>query len=293
MNQNEHIEKIIKDLSESINDLQEKYGIPKGITVDRCLSTFSIDEMILNNENSIYDQLDSIYKKGLKNLFNDLKKINLLGNPKLFYDKDNTIKISSDILDTLWFHGKRDSISTIMDSYLKELENYLKYLDFEKYLQYILDIPGLKLEKGEPKLTIEDRGIIITFPFDKKDTNYWETIIKTELKDKKMEIMSSILLLRESGNEIYIPQKYDDYNIPEIFKLCLENFNINSVNQPKYVKVFYEGKFVKITYLSGYEFMNNKINKPFCYFYIKDNKLLDKRIQNKINKILRLQDSLE
>ena len=39
--------------------------------------------------------------------------------------------------------------------------------------------------------------------------------------------------------------------------------------------------------------MHNKTNKPYCYFYTKNNQLLDMKIQNKINKILRIQDSLE
>lgn len=146
----------------------------------------------------------------------------------------------------------------------------------------------------QTKITyIEDSGVIITFPFEGKDVDNLVNLISPSFKDKKMEILSSILLLRKSDNEIYIPQKYENYQLSEIFQPCLDNFYINSINQAKYVKVYYKGEFVEASYLSVYEFMNNKINKPFCYFYVKNHQLLDKESQNNINKILKLQDALE
>lgn len=293
MNQKEHIEKTINELKLYIEKLYVKHNIPKYISIERCLSNTNIKELSLNDELSIYDKLDSIYKKSLKSFFYELKSINFLGNPKLFYYKDNTIKISSILLETLWFDGSIHNISFIMDKYLGNLKEFLGKLQFIKYVQYILDIPGLKLEIGEEKITIEDTGIIITFPFNSEDVNYLVSLIRPALENKNMEIMSSILLLKKSNNEIYIPQKYEDYKLPQIFNNCLNNFYIKSINQSKYVKVFYKGKFVEISYLSAYEFMNNKINKPFCYFYIENNRLLDEESQNKINRILKLQDNLE
>ena len=282
MNQSEHIEMIIGNLNTTIMGLLEKYNLPIYVAIEKLISSCSIEELTLNNEKSIYDQLNGIYKKILKNFFYDIKKINFLGNPKLYYYKDNTIKISCDILDTLWFDGSCDNIFFIINTYLKKLEDFLKQLDFIKYVQYVLDIPGLKLEIGKEKLTIEDSGIIVAFPFKTEDVDQVVDLIKPELSDKKMEIMSSVLLLRKTGNDMYIPQKYEDYYLPEIFQLCLDNFYINGVNQPKYVKVFYKGEFVQVVYLSAYEFMNNKTNKPFCYFYIKNNQLLDIDTQNKM-----------
>ena len=293
MNQSEYIEMIIKDLNIITMELIEEHNIPLYMPLEKCISSSNIEDLYLKNEYSIYDQLDGAYKKELKNLFNDLKKINFLGNPKLFYYKDNTIKITSDILDVLWFHGDKDSIYFIINTYLNNLKKYLEQLEFIKFVQYIVDIPNLKLDIGEPKLTIDDKGIKITYPFARFNMDFLIKEIKSKLEDKKMEIMSSVLLLRHTENDIYIPQKYEDYDIPEIFKCCLSNFYIESINQVKYVKVFFEGKFVNISYLSAYEFMNNKTNKPYCYFYTKNNQLLDMKIQNKINKILRIQDSLE
>lgn len=293
MNKEEHIEKIINELSENIDNLYKKYNIPTNIPFEKCLSRYSIRSLSLNDEISIYDQLDSIYKKQVKSFFNELKQINFLGNPKIFYYKDNTIKISSTALETLWFDGGCDNIPFIMKKYLEKLRIFFQQLPFIKYVQYVLHIEGLKLEIGEKKITIEESGIVITFPFETGDINYIVNLIKPTLYNKKMEIMSSILLLRQSDNCIYIPQKYEDYHIPEIFTPCLDNFYINSVNQSKYVKVFYKGEFTEVLYLSAYEFMNNKTNKPFCYFYIKNNQLLDKESQNNINKILKLQDALE
>lgn len=293
MNQKEHVEKTINELSIIIESLLERYNVSKSIPFEKCLSVCSIRELSLNDEISVYDQLDSPYKKEVKNYFNEIKKINFLGNPKLFYYKDNRIKISSTTCETLWFNGSCDNISFIMEKYLEELRCFLEQLSFIKYVQYALDIKGLKLEIGEKKITIEDRGIIISFPFETKDVDYIVNLIKPTLKDKKMEIMSSVLLLRKSDNHIYIPEKYEDYDIPKVFQPCLKNFHINSINQSKYVKIFYKGEFVKVYYLSTYEFMNNKINKPFCYFYIKNNQLLDKESQNNINRTLKLQDTLE
>ena len=42
-----------------------------------------------------------------------------------------------------------------------------------------------------------------------------------------------------------------------------------------------------------YEYMNNKTNKPYCYIYIKDNRLCDLEKSQLINKLLKLQDNLE
>lgn len=293
MKKKEHIEKIINDLDKDMKKLYEKYNIPKDISFERCLSTCKIKDLSLNDEISIYDQLDSVYKKEIKNCFYELKGINFLGNPKLFYYKDNTIKISSTALGTLWFDGSYDNISFIMGKYLEELRCFLQQLPFIKYVQYVIDIKGLKLEKGEKKITLEDDGIIISFPFEDDDVDYLVNLIKPIFKNIKMEAMSSVLLLRETNNEIYIPEKYKNYQLPDMFKPCLDNLYINSIYQGKYVKVYYRGEFVEISYLSAYDFMNNKINKPFCYFYIKDNQLLDKENQNNINKILKLQDALE
>ena len=80
-------------------------------------------------------------------------KRQFLGNPKLFYYKDNTIKITSDILDLLWFHGDKDSIYFIINTYLNNLKKYLEQLEFIKFVQYIVDIPNLKLDIGAVSYT--------------------------------------------------------------------------------------------------------------------------------------------
>lgn len=293
MNQEKHIEKIMDELEEITVILSEKYNLPTDIPFEKCISSTSMEEILLNDGTSIYDQLDSIYKKDVKNYFNELKKINLLGNPKLSYYKDNSIKITSNIIDTLWFDGKINNIDSIRKIYLKRLKAFLEELPYIKYVQYILDIPGLKLEIGNEKINLEDSGIIITFPFEEGDVDSVIDLIKPELKNKKMEFMSSVLLLRQTNNDMYIPQKYEDYHLPKVFEPCLDNFYINSIYQSKFAKVFFQNEFVEVFYLSSYEFMNNKTNKPFCYFYIRDNQLLDMKTQESINKILRLQDSLE
>ena len=41
------------------------------------------------------------------------------------------------------------------------LKKYLEQLEFIKFVQYIVDIPNLKLDIGEPKLTIDDKGLFI------------------------------------------------------------------------------------------------------------------------------------
>lgn len=293
MNQKEHIEKTIKELEKVTSKLSEKYNLPTDIPFEKCLFSNSIEDITLNDGTQIYDYIDSIYKKRAKNYFNELKKLNLLGNPKLSYYKNNSIKITSNIIDTLWFDGKINNIDFIIKIYLKRLKAFLEELHFIKYVQYIIDIPGLKLEIGKEKISLEDSGIIISFPFEEGDVDFITDLIKPELKDKKMEFMSSVLLLRQTNNDMYTPQKYENYYLPKLFEPCLDNLYINSIYQSKSAKVFFGGEFIEVIYLSSYEFMNNKTNKPFCYFYIKDNQLLDMKTQESINKILRLQDSLE
>ena len=58
-------------------------------------------------------------------------------------------------------------------------------------------------------------------------------------------------------------------------------------------KLLEDGEFQNLYYFSAYEYMNNKTNRPYCYIYIKDNRLCDLEKSKVINKLLKLQDNLE
>ena len=74
MNQSEHIEMIIGNLNTTIVKLLEKYNLPIYVAIEKLISSCSIEELTLNNEKSIYDQLNGIYKKILKNFFYDINE---------------------------------------------------------------------------------------------------------------------------------------------------------------------------------------------------------------------------
>ena len=114
-----------------------------------------------------------------------------------------------------------------------------------------------------------------------------------EFKNFKIEALSCVVVLRQSGNEIYVPIKYQDYFFPKCFEKALDNLEIKSLFKSKIVETVIDGEFQNLYYFSAYEYMNNKTNRPYCYIYIKDNRLCDLEKSKVINKLLKLQDNLE
>lgn len=263
MNKKEQIKSIILEFDKIINFLFDEYDLDISLPIEKCLSNESIKDIVLTEESTILDSLDSIYYKNTKDLFHELKKIEKLGSPKLHYYKDNTIK---EFLE---------GISTI------------------KYIQYLVDIEGLILELGEPKLTIDGANIIFRYPFNIDDIDDCVQFIKSEFENMKIEALSCVVVLRKTKNEIYIPNKYKDYYFPKCFEDALDDLEIKTLFKSKVVEVIIDGEFQSLYYFSAYEYMNNKTNKPYCYIYIKDNRLCDLEKSQLINKLLKLQDNLE
>ncbi|MGN1032980.1 MAG: hypothetical protein ACI4PU_05920, partial [Intestinibacter sp.] len=85
----------------------------------------------------------------------------------------------------------------------------------------------------------------------------------------------------------------ENYYFPEAFKEALEDLEILSLFKAKTVETIIDGKFETLYYFSAYEYMNNKTNRPYCYIYLKDNRLFDLEKSKIINKLLKLQDNLE
>mgnify|MGYP001175340642 CR=1 FL=1 len=100
MNKKEQIKSIILEFDKIINFLFDEYDLDISLPIEKCLSNESIKDIVLTEESTILDSLDSIYYKNTKDLFHELKKIEKLGSPKLHYYKDNTIKVTSSLIDT-------------------------------------------------------------------------------------------------------------------------------------------------------------------------------------------------
>ena len=58
-----------------------------------------------------------------------------------------------------------------------------------KYIQYLVNIEGLILELGEPKLTIDGANIILRYPFDIENIDEMVENIKEEFKNFKIEAL--------------------------------------------------------------------------------------------------------
>ena len=293
MNKQKHIKNTILDFDIILNSLFEEYELDISLPIEKCLSTVSIKDIIPTQEDTIFNQLDSIYHRRIKELFYTLKKIERLGAPKIYYYKDNTIKITSTVIDSYRLDGHVDNLYNFKTTYLTRLQQFLEELSPIKYIQYLVDIEGLILEVGEPKLTIDGANIILRYPFNVDDIDNTVELIKDEFQRFKMEALSCVVVLRESGNEIYIPSKYEDYYFPKYFKEALNDLEVVSLFKAKIVEAIIDDKFENLYYFSAYEYMNNKTNKPYCYIYIKDNRLCDLEKSKLINKLLKLQDNLE
>lgn len=293
MDKREHIEGVILDLSNTLNTLFDEYEVDISLPIEKCLSTVSIKDIIPTQEDTIFNQLDSIYHRRIKELFYTLKKINRLGAPKIYYYKDNTIKVTSSLIDNYRLDGEVDNLHVFKKTYLSRLKEFLEDLSPVKYIQYLVDIEGLILELGEPKLTIDGANIILRYPFDVENIDATVELIRDAFKDYKMEAMSCVVVLRQSGNDIYVPGKYEDYYFPECFKEALDDLEIVSLFKAKTVEVIIGDNFETLYYFSAYEYMNNKTNRPYCYIYVKDNRLFDLEKSKIINKLLKLQDNLE
>lgn len=293
MDKNKHIENIIFDFETTLNTLFDEYDLDITLPIEKCLSTESIKDIVPTEEDTIFDKLDSIYYRNIKELFYTLKKVNRLGKPKIYYYKDNTIKVMSSLIDTYRLDGHVDNLYNFKTTYLSRLKDFLENLSPIKYIQYLVDIEGLILELGEPKLTIDGANIILRYPFDVENIDETVELIKSEFENYKMEALSCVVVLRESGNDIYIPEKYENYYFPDKFKEALEDLEILSLFKSKIVETVIDGKFETLYYFSAYEYMNNKTSRPYCYIYIKNNKLVDLEKSKVINKLLKLQDNLE
>ena len=293
MDKNKHIENIIFDFETTLNTLFDEYDLDITLPIEKCLSTESIKDIVPTEEDTIFDKLDSIYYRNIKELFYTLKKVNRLGKPKIYYYKDNTIKVMSSLIDTYRLDGHVDNLYNFKTTYLSRLKDFLENLSPIKYIQYLVDIEGLILELGEPKLTIDGANIILRYPFDVENIDESVELIKSEFENYKMEALSCVVVLRESGNDIYIPEKYENYYFPDKFKEALEDLEILSLFKSKIVETVIDGKFETLYYFSAYEYMNNKTSRPYCYIYIKNNKLVDLEKSKVINKLLKLQDNLE
>ena len=293
MDRKEHIKNTILEFDETINLLLDEYGLDISLPIEKCLSNVSIEDIVPTEENIIFDNLDSIYYKGIKDFFHTLKKIEKLGAPKLHYYKDNTIKVTSSLIDDYRLDGHVDNLYNFKTTYLSRLKDFVENISPIKYIQYLVDIEGVIVELGEAKLTIDGANIILRYPFKIDDIDRCVANIKNEFANLKMEALSCVVVLRQSGNEMYVPNKYQDYYFPKYFETALDNLEIKSLFKSKVVEAIIDGKFQELYYFSAYEYMNNKTNRPYCYIYIKDNKLGDLEKSKLINKLLKLQDNLE
>ena len=293
MNKKEHINNTILDFDTTLNILFDEYELDISLPIEKCLSNESIKDIIPTEENTIFDKLDSVYYKGIKDLFRTLKKVDRLGAPKFHYYKDNTIKVTSSLIENYKLDGHVDNLYNFKTTYLSRLKEFLEGLSPIKYIQYLVNIEGLILELGEPKLTIDSANIILRYPFDIENIDETVENIKEEFKNFKIEALSCVVVLRQSGNEIYVPSKYQDYFFPKCFEKALDNLEIKSLFKSKIVETVIDGEFQNLYYFSAYEYMNNKTNRPYCYIYIKDNRLCDLEKSKVINKLLKLQDNLE
>ena len=267
MNKKEHINNTILDFDTTLNILFDEYELDISLPIEKCLSNESIRDIIPTEENTIFDKLDSVYYKGIKDLFRTLKKVDRLGAPKFHYYKDNTIKVTSSLIENYKLDGHVDNLYNFKTTYLSRLKEFLEGLSPIKYIQYLVNIEGLILELGEPKLTIDGANIILRYPFDIENIDETVENIKEEFKNFKIEALSCVVVLRQSGNEIYVPSKYQDYFFPKCFDKALDNLEIKSLFKSKIVETVIDGEFQNLYYFSAYEYMNNKTNRPYCYIY--------------------------
>ena len=229
MNKKEHINSTILDFDTTLNILFDEYELDISLPIEKCLSNESIKDIIPTEENTIFDKLDSVYYKGIKDLFRTLKKVDRLGAPKFHYYKDNTIKVTSSLIENYKLDGHVDNLYNFKTTYLSRLKEFLEGLSLIKYIQYLVNIEGLILELGEPKLTIDGANIILRYPFDIENIDETVENIKEEFKNFKIEALSCVVVLRQSGNEIYVPSKYQDYFFPKCFEKALDNLEIKSL----------------------------------------------------------------
>ena len=66
-------------------------------------------------------------------------------------------------------------------------------------------------------MTIDGANIIFRYPFNIENIDEMVEFIKEEFKNFKIEALSCVVVLRQSKNEIYIPNKYKDYYFPKVF----------------------------------------------------------------------------
>ena len=182
MNKKEHIKSVILEFDKIINFLFDEYDLDISLPIEKCLSNESIKDIVLTEESTILDSLDSIYYKNTKDLFHELKKIEKLGSPKLHYYKDNTIRVTSSLIDTYKLDGHIDNLYNFKTTYLSRIKEFLEGISTIKYIQYLVDIEGLILELGEPKLTIDGANIIFRYPFNIDDIYFFEYIKKRYVK---------------------------------------------------------------------------------------------------------------
>ena len=95
------------------------------------------------------------------------------------------------------------------------------------------------------------------------------------------------------SNDIHVPKKDNIKFMGANERLLVDDLEIKTLFKSKVVEVIIDGEFQSLYYFSAYEYMNNKTNKPYCYIYIKDNRLCDLEKSKLINKLLKLQDNLE
>ena len=211
MNKKEHINNTILDFDTTLNILFDEYELDISLPIEKCLSNESIKDIIPTEENTIFDKLDSVYYKGIKDLFRTLKKVDRLGAPKFHYYKDNTIKVTSSLIENYKLDGHVDNLYNFKTTYLSRLKEFLEGLSPIKYIQYLVNIEGLILELGEPKLTIDGANIILRYPFDIENIDETVENIKEEFKNlintikyKKIEkslVCVQIIKLIESANQ--------------------------------------------------------------------------------------------
>ena len=229
MNKKEHINNTILDFDTMLNVLFDEYELDISLPIEKCLSNESIRDIIPTEENTIFDKLDSLYYKSIKDLFRTLKKIERLGAPKFHYYKDNTIKVTSSLIDNYKLDGHVDNLYNFKTTYLSRLKEFLESLSTIKYIQYLVNIEGLILELGEPKLTIDGANIILRYPFDIENIDETVENIKEEFKKFKIEALSCVVVLRQSGNEIYVPSKYQEYIVQAVVSGGIDQMTVKDI----------------------------------------------------------------
>ena len=134
-----------------------------------------------------------VYYKGIKDLFRTLKKVDRLGAPKFHYYKDNTIKVTSSLIEnykldgcllyTSWAVDNDNSENLDLalfkmyygDKHLKTLEEVLS--DLNNMIEFLYDEKSLSLLKDDLKEIYKAKTILgLLYPYEELKIGFSDKI---------------------------------------------------------------------------------------------------------------------